>query len=230
LARPVVARCAALTAGTEQVASEWKGLVENVDVVPLGVETNRFKPKNEKARPGSPGRIGYLGRLVPGKGVDVLVRAAASGGDWELVIDDGPGRGPLQDLVRNLDLDNRVRFSLIEYEEVPEFLQSLDILVLPSRTTPRWREQFGRVLIEAMATGTPVIGSSSGSIPGVVGEAGLIFPEGDHEALAAAISHLLDDAQLWVSLRQAGLDRAQDFSWEAVARRTAHVYDRVTSS
>ena len=70
--------------------------------------------------------------------------------------------------------------------DVPRHLRALDALVLPSESTPLWKEQFGHVLIEAMACGVPVVGSDSGAIPEVIGEAGLLFPGGGRDGPARA--------------------------------------------
>jgi glycosyltransferase involved in cell wall biosynthesis len=135
----------------------------------------------------------------------------------------------LEQLADELRIAPRVTFCALEYEEVPGFLREIDVLVLPSRTTATWREQFGRVLIEAMATGTPVVGSSSGSIPSVIGDAGVVFPEGDHSALAVLIERLLGDRDLWLDMRRRGLARAGGYTWQTVVEQTTRVYDRVTA-
>ena len=85
-----------------------------------------------------------------------------------------------------------------------------DALVLPSLSTPRWKEQFGRVLPEAMACGVPVVGSSSGNIPAMIGDAGIIVPEGDSRAIAAALRSLADDPDLYARLRAAGRKRVEE--------------------
>jgi glycosyltransferase involved in cell wall biosynthesis len=224
---PIQRTCSVLVAGTDQIAQQWIASRPQMPVVPLGFESSRFQPVPPGDRPRHRGRIGYLGRLVQGKGVDLLIKAAAAGGSWTLIIDSGPGRQALEGLASELGVADRVEFVDVTYQDVPEFLGKLDALVLPSRTKPRWREQFGRVLIESMAVGTPVIGSSSGSIPGLIGDAGLIFPEEDFNALGARIDKLLSDRQLWLELRGRGLRRAQDFSWESVGRATEAVYDGV---
>jgi len=117
---------------------------------------------------------------VPEKGVDTLSQALSMvGGGVRLKV---AGYGPLEAALRGqegVELVGRV-----DYEAVPDFLRSLDVLVLPSRTTPLWKEQFGRVLAEAMACGVPCLGSDSGAIPQVMGAGGLVFKEGDAQDLA----------------------------------------------
>ena len=104
-------------------------------------------------------------------------------------------------------------------------LRRLDALALPSRTTPTWKEQFGRILIEAMSCGVPVVGSSSGEIPQVGGDGGLIYPEGDVGALAAARRRLGDDAALRAELGRRGRARVLEcYTQAALARRYYEVY------
>ena len=109
---------------------------------------------------------------------------------------------------------------------MPSFLKALDVLVLPSVTIPPLhREQFGRVLVEAMAAGVPVIGSSSGAIPEVIGDAGLVVPEGDPRALAAAIDQVLGDPALRQRLVERGRQRvATRFAWPVVAEQTCELF------
>src|SRR5207244_1025724 len=112
--------------------------------------------------------------------------------------------------------------------DVPEYLAALDALVLPSRTTATWAEQFGHVLIEAMAAGVPVVGSSSGAIPDVVGDAGIIVPEGDAAALRRALGTLLADPALRARLSERGQDRVQaHYAHAVVARELAALYRRL---
>ncbi|MBZ0275063.1 MAG: glycosyltransferase family 4 protein, partial [Anaerolineae bacterium] len=101
----------------------------------------------------------------------------------------------------------------------------LDALALPSLTRPNWKEQFGRVLVEAMASGVPVIGSSSGAIPDVIGDGGLIAPEGDVTALADGLRRLQTDVALRVSLAEKGRARVlAHYTHQQVAAATVDVY------
>ena len=95
-------------------------------------------------------------------------------------------------------------------------------MVLPSRTTATWKEQFGRVLTEAMACGVPVVGSNSGAIPEVIADAGLIFPEGDAMSLAAQLQRLANEHTLAVELGRRGMARVVDnYSQKRIAAKTA---------
>ena len=115
--------------------------------------------------------------------------------------------------------------------DVPAELRRLDTLVLPSHTTRTWKEQFGRVLIEAMSCGVPVIGSSSGEIPNVIGDAGLIYPEGDVPALAAAIGQLAEQPGLYADLARRGRTRVLErYTQSALARQYYEVYRAMLSA
>jgi glycosyltransferase involved in cell wall biosynthesis len=116
----------------------------------------------------------------------------------------------------------------IPHDEVPDVLNAMDLLVAPSLTTPRWREQFGRMLTEAMACGVPVVGSDSGEIPHVVGGAGAVVREGDADALRAAIRRWTGDPAARAEAAARGLERARtEFALPVVARRHLAFFDRI---
>src|SRR5207244_8488209 len=122
---------------------------------------------------------------------------------------------PLSDslpgLAQSLGIASRVQSApWVSSAEMPQFYNSLDLLVVPSLTQPNWKEQFGRVLIEAMACGIPVIGSDSGEIPNVIGEAGIIVPEGNVPALARALETLVQNPTQRQTLGAQGRARALD--------------------
>ncbi len=127
--------------------------------------------------------IGYLGRFVEEKGIDVLTTALGRiQNGWRALL---VGGGPNQAQLESWAADSRDRARVVTgvaHDQVPAHLAAMDVLVAPSLTTPRWREQFGRMLTEAMACGVPVVASDSGEIPHVVGGAGIITPEGDTAA------------------------------------------------
>jgi glycosyltransferase involved in cell wall biosynthesis len=177
--------------------------------------------------------IGFVGRFVEEKGLLDLVeavgrlRASSHRGRSLLVL----GKGPLEERVRVRAVKlgiNVVILSSCRYREVPATMNALDVLVLPSRSRPFWKEQFGHVLIEAMACGVPVIGSDSGEIPNVIGDAGLIFHEGDVEQLTECLQLCCDDVDLRLGLGRQGLQRAlKNFTNQEIARRTLEIYERV---
>ncbi|HMQ29872.1 MAG TPA: glycosyltransferase family 4 protein [Chloroflexaceae bacterium] len=204
------------------------GYTGPLTIVPqFGVDPELFAP-GPAARRGDEVVVGYLGRLVPEKGLLDLVEAAAGLPPHVRLrlVGDGAQRHAIERRAARLGLG--ARFELLPAvgsTAVPEALRGLDALVLPSRTTPSWKEQFGRVLIEAMSCGVPVVGSSSGEIPNVIGDAGLVFPEGDVPALRAALARLAAEPALRAELARRGRERVlAAYTQAAVARRHVEVY------
>ena len=220
--------------GSSESASVWqkKGYRGPLEVIPqFGVSTKSFH-KQEGARRSEKFVIGTAGRrLVAEKGIDLIIRSAASlPGSWQLrIAGDGPERRALKKLAVELGVNNRVTFEgTISSKDMPAFLNQLDVLVLASRTRPNWKEQFGRVIIEAMACEVPVIGSESGEIPNVIGSAGLIFREDDGEALSKHIRFLMEDEEARGILGKAGLKRVMaSYTQEKIAEKTIEVYQKM---
>jgi glycosyltransferase involved in cell wall biosynthesis len=164
----------------------------STDLAPLSDE--RRAQVRAAAGLGTP-LAGYAGRLVGEKGIDVFLHALALAPDiFGAIVGDGPERAALEALAATLGIADRVRFLGVRTpDETAELIGSFDVLALPSRTRANWAEQFGRVLIEAMACGVPVVASDSGAIGEVVSDAGILVPEDDAEALAAGLRAALDD-------------------------------------
>jgi glycosyltransferase involved in cell wall biosynthesis len=161
--------------------------------------------------------VGYAGRLVPEKGVFDLVDAAARLGPSTSVL--LCGDGPLRE-----ELERRPRVTVrtgVPHAAMPSVFAEMDVLVLPSRTTSVWAEQFGRVLVEALLCGVPVIGSSSGEIPWVIGETGggVVFPEGDVDSLTSALQRLRDAPAEREALAALGRERSIELFGERAAAR-----------
>ena len=196
---------------------------------PQGVDLDVFYPRRrEPAADGTPFTVAYVGRLVPEKGVNLLIDAVGSlEAPCRLVlIGGGPSCASLEARARERGLEGRVQFAgAMSPMELAECLRHTDALALPSLSTPTWKEQFGRALVEAMACGLPVVGSDSGAIPEVVGDAGLIFPEGDVSALTECLRRLAASPELRVELGERGRLRvSRMYSQERVAARTAAFY------
>jgi len=207
-----------------------KGYSGPISVIPqFGVDPDLFAPLGP--RPDRPFTIGYAGGFVPAKGLDVLLRACARlPQPWELrLVGAGSEEAALRALADGLGVTHQLRWlGKRPSVEMPDFYRSLDALVLPSRAMPNWKEQFGRVLVEAMACETPVIGSDSGEIPHVIGDAGFIFPENDSDALADYLHRLQEDAALRTALGRSGRQRAlATFTQAQIARATAEVYRKM---
>ena len=208
-----------------------KGFTKPVAIVPFGVDVSAFTPRSPSDQ-SKPLTIAYVGRMLPGKGVNILGDALSQlkTENWKLLaVGDGSEREPFERALAQHGLLDRAEFTgAISYAAVPPLFQKMDILVVPTETTKRIREQFGRVIVEAMASGVPVIGSTCGAIPEVIDTAGLVVPEGDAMALAEGLRKLLADPELRERLARAGRRRAEEhYTWERVAEQTYDLYQRV---
>ena len=208
-----------------------KGYRGPVHVIPqFGFDTDIYKRSEPRPPrvPGSPFTLGFLGRLVENKGLPTMIEALAMLPDYcrAVFIGNGPMKNVLEEQAARLGVSERVTFkSGVPTYEAPQVLQAMDVLVLPSLTRPNWKEQFGRVLAEAMACETPVIGSDSGEIPYVIADAGLIFPEGNAQELSQRVQQLLDDPELYANLAHKGRQRVlENYTQEQIARQTYEVY------
>ncbi len=197
--------------------------------IPMGVDVELFRP-DKAAGAGflrelgweveGPPVVGYLGRFVPEKGVEllrgVLERLTTP---WRALF---VGGGPLEASLRAWAgrHGDRVRIITgVQHARVPAALNAMDVLCAPSQTTPRWKEQFGRMLAEGFACGVPVLTSNSGEIPHTAGDAGQVLPEADAVAWSAALAELLESPDRRRELSARGRERALTrFAWPVVAR------------
>ena len=181
--------------------------------------------------------VGFVGRFVEEKGLLTLAKALTDlqkfSWKWLLV-----GRGQLQQTLIEWAIENNLQNRLIWVESVPhdqvyQYINLMNVLVLPSETTDKfktltaagWKEQFGHVLIEAMACQVPVIGSNSGEIPHVIGEAGLVFPEGNAEALKNCLTQIIENPELAKCLSQKGYERVKkNYTNKALAQQLLKFY------
>lgn len=236
----------ALLAGNSESAQVWqrKGYAGPIHLIPqFGVDPAIYYRRQRPARQGrisifkqrttrpptQPAlAIGYVGRLVEEKGLEILLHAASQlSGPWTLqILGSGPERERLEKMTQWLGIAPRVTFDQkLPSTHLPHYFSGLDVLVLPSLTRPNWKEQFGRVLIEAMACDVITLGARSGAIPEVIGDAGLTFGEGSVEELQQQLQQLIDDVSLREALRQKGRQRVKDhYTQAAIARNTVKVY------
>jgi L-malate glycosyltransferase len=192
----------------------------------LGVDETLFQPQTQPELAAQlniqPNEfvIGFVGRFVPEKGLKTLLKAAAALGNrnWKLLL---LGRGPMKEELMQLAQELGIHDRLIQVESVPhadvyKYINLMNTLVLPSETShdfktltaTGWKEQFGHVLIEAMACQVPVIGSDSGEIPNVIADAGLVFPEADTVALCDRLTQLIDNPNFAQEIGERGYHRA----------------------
>lgn len=187
-----------------------KGFI-NTTVIPPAVDTNVFKKSDAQELRKKLGlgayTIGYIGRFIPEKGVDCLLQAAARlPFDYHLILlGDGPSKTDWMKLGEDLKISHKIIWIEPQsHYKIADYINALDVLVLPSYTGKFWKEQFGRVLIEAMACEVPVIGSDSGEIPNVIGDAGLIFREKSVDDLKEKICMLHDNESLRTTIIEKG--------------------------
>jgi len=234
----------AAIAGNSEAADvlRRKGFAQPIAIIPqFGVDPAVYRPI-EKVRQrrqdllpfavsGRTFVIGYVGRLVEQKGLLTLLHAVASlEGEWQLLlIGNGELRPDIERLAARLDCSSRLHIiDAVPSHHIPDWLNVIDCLVLPSLTRRNWKEQFGRVLIEAMACQVPVVGSDSGEIPNVIADTGLIAQEGNVEQLRQHIARLMTDRELARRLGEMGRQRVLAYYTQArVAEATCHFYDEI---
>ena len=218
-----------------------KGLRGPAVTVPLGVDApGRITPAGstlavEPTPPVEPVEthrpvVGYAGRLAPHKGVAVAVRAVLADERLELRI---AGAGPQEAELRALaaPAGDRIAFlGPLRGAELTAFYGGLDVLAVPSLDQPGWREQFGRVAVEAMACGVPVVASDCGALPDVVADAGIVVPQGDVAALGAALRRVVNHPAMAADLRTRGLAVAERCSWPQVAQAYEGLYRQATGT
>lgn len=212
----------------------------------LGVDESRFRPQPQPELKSQLGIqpddfvVGFVGRFVEEKGLLTLGKALAGlqGRPWKWLL---LGRGPLQAVLMEKAAewgikDQVILVESVPHDEVPSYINLMNTLVLPSETNTQfktltaagWKEQFGHVLIEAMASKVPVIGSDSGEIPYVIEDAGLVFPEGDVSALQNCLQQLMEQAELAQKLAQLGYERAMSqYTNKALARQLLDFYKQL---
>ena len=175
--------------------------------------------------------IGFVGRLVPQKGLDSLMQALAlqRGLKWRLtIVGDGPERERLEALASELRLAARVRWTGgLPSDQVANLWPDLDVLVMPSQASPDYREANGQVLMEAMANEVAVLGTDSGVIPELIGDSGIVVPANDAAALSWALEKMSEQATR-KGLAQAARARAlRLYSDDAIAERTLQFWQQI---
>lgn len=212
----------------EQLLREKKGYIGRSAVLPqLGLQPGPYvNPQSRSIReelfiPAGIPLIGFVGRLIPEKGVILLLKSLQRLLDLEwrvLVLGSGPLESELNGKWRQILGDRLVYRKAVPHADVPAYMRAMDIFVLPSYTTPVWKEQFGLVLAEAMLAGRACVGSSSGAIPEVMGAGGCVFQEKDGDDLAHVLKCLLVDGNKRKSLAvEAQKFALQRYTHESVA-------------
>lgn len=226
----------ALIPGNEDGAKLLKkwGYTGPIEVMPqMGVDTQFFSPQGPDQNRDQ-FNIGFLGRLVPEKGIDTLIAAARQLRDRGLrfritLCGSGSAETLLKQEAEAQQVADLVTWrGAVRHEQAPAEISKFDVLVLPSRSIPTWKEQFGHVLIEAMAMGVPVIGSTCGEIPHVIGRSDLIFEEGNAAELAAILERMICNPDWRHQVGQYGFNRVQQlYSHERIAERLLDLWQTV---
>ena len=227
-----------------------RGYEGPIRVLPqLGVDEDLFAPRPQPELAAELGIapqdfvVGFVGRFVEEKGILTLLQALGGllSRPWKFLL---LGRGPLENTLleqaQQLGMADRlIRVESVPHDQVSRYINLMNTLVLPSETTYQfktltavgWKEQFGHVLIEAMAAKVPVIGSDSGEIPFVIGEAGLVFPEKNVAALQGCLAALMDSTDLQDKLGQQGYERAmQLYTNRAIARQQLNFFQELVQA
>jgi glycosyltransferase involved in cell wall biosynthesis len=218
-----------------------------IKVVPMGIDLNTFKPelKNQDLL----SKLGlredefiilFIGRLVREKGIyDLLYAAKIIAEDKELnnknirfvLVGDGPEKNRLRQQIQKLELSHKILLvGNYPYSEIPKLYNLANIFVLPSLSTRWWQEQFGMVIVEAFASGIPVISTFSGSLPEVVDDAGILIQPNDPFSLYQSIKKLIQNEPLRLEFKEKGIKRARDkYDRAKVAQQLNECYQEILS-
>jgi glycosyltransferase involved in cell wall biosynthesis len=181
-----------------------------------------------------PGRILFVGRLEPMKGVDTLLRAFAQwkmeNGIWKVgpsihlrIVGDGSERGRLERLAKELNIMERVTFvGFVPVPAVYDEFAAAELFAGLSRS-----EALGNVFLEAQAAACPVVATNVGGIPDVVvdGQSGILIPPNDPQRAASSMLRILEQDTLRRSMAAAGTEKASQYEWSAIAKQYAAVYE-----
>ena len=215
-----------------EVMNNWN-YQGQIEVMPqMGVDTDLFTPDLKKKQ--NKLNIGFLGRLVPEKGLDTLFAAVGQlkkqNIDCQVTIcGSGSSEAELRQEAELQQISDRVIWrGAVPHDAAPTELGNFDILVLPSRSVATWKEQFGHVIIEAMAMGIPVIGSNCGEIPNVIAREDLVFPESDSTALAEILKRIICDDSWREEMGNYGIERVEKYySHQRIARRLIEQWQKL---
>ena len=226
-------RLSALYPCSRQAASvaRGKGFAGQVEVLPLGVDDRTHYPGDQR-HDDPVWTLLLVGRLVPEKGVveavEVLERVRRHHPTRLVVVGEGPEGAAAHRRAQQLGMGESVELKpWLDAAGLAEQYRRAHVVLLPSRATRTWVEQFGRVITEGQAAGCVVVGWASGSIPEVGSGWMALSPERDVAGMAAHIDRLRELPRAYERLRRGGLARAAEVSWSGVAHRQAALYDSV---
>jgi len=229
---------AVCTTSLESAALFRRHGYRNVQFVPMGTNRALFR-YSSRIRNATRATLGigadeivvsYFGRTIPEKGVDTLITAmgALKHLPWRLLVnkfeDQTAYVAQIERMLQEIGIGDRVVWARSQHGEIARLMMASDVAVVPSRTTPKWVEQYGRVVPEAMSCGNVPIVSDSGAPKELVGEAGYVFPEGDHAALSRLLAGLMADPGECLRRRKLAMRRSDRYYSIAVE---AAMYERL---
>ncbi len=195
---------------------------KNVQKIPLGFNENLFndfpekRTKIRKKLELNNTVIAYFGRIVPEKGIHILLKALANLKhlEWTFILDDfelykNSYSETINNLISELDLKSKIKYIKADHKEIADYMNASDITVLASVSTPKWKEQYGRVIPEAMACKNAVIVANSGALPELVGNAGFVFEEKNIDELTQNIENLIKNQNICSDYKEKAYQRAQ---------------------
>ncbi len=211
----------------QDLVKRWHIAPEKVHTVLLGYNPPPAYDWRQRSAAGRPYFL-YVGSFRPNKNIPALLRAFALVGrdhhDLHLVMAGGAGgeHSLITDLAGQLKINNRIKMpGFVPDHELDNLYRNAIALVHPSLY-----EGFGLTILEAMGRGCPVISSNATSLPEVAGDAGIMVDPQDHATMARAMTHVLDNRKLREELREMGLRRAGELTWEKTATATMTVYEQ----
>jgi glycosyltransferase involved in cell wall biosynthesis len=209
--------------------------------IPNAVDFEIFNPNvnsknvlNQYSISGNTFLISFIGRLVPQKGVDVLIKAIPQVNTvfkncTYLIVGDGSHRKNLENLVKKLNIENVIFTGAVHHSRIPEFISASDIIVLPSLGA----EGSPRILLEAMACAKPIIATNVGGIKDLIidGKTGLLVEEGNAQKIEEMIILLLKNEKLREGIGITAYEFIKDkFTWDRVGNETLKIYNKATAS
>ncbi len=209
---------------------------DKISIITQHIDTNNFYPNRNKNK-GKNIKILFSGRLEKYKGVYDFVKVADillsdnSLKDFSLkfiMIGKGLEEKALKELEIKLGIEKFITHKYIPYEKMPQIYREANIYIAPSKTTKHWHEQFSTVLLEAKASGLPIISTNTGGIPENVGNAGFLVGEGEVEKMASLVTKLIKNPDLRIKMGNiAREDALKRFTIEKGARELDRVYEKV---
>jgi len=222
----------AVTEGARKALIKEGVSEEKIKVVPMGVDLTRFKNYDLRFKNKKKLKILFVGRLEEEKGIWELLEAFKSIRNQNLrltIVGDGSQAGKIKEWLGSNRLSDSISLlGNLSYQEMPQVYHQADIFILPSKPKLDWQEQFGMVLVEAMASGVPIIASKTGAIPEVLGNAGLLVDAGDESQLVRGLERLIKDGRLGKTLASKGIKRVEErFDSRLVASRLEAIYKQL---